>query len=141
MITNEVIGTILGTYTLNPPVDQLKNAEFGRRSMHLVTEAVVMPEYEARPLNGIWATAPYLHNGSVPTLDALFRKAADRPMIFTVGTRAFDTRKVGLAEPPAPSTLPKLDTTLSGNSNAGHEFGVSLSENERTWLIEYLKTL
>jgi hypothetical protein len=140
MITNEVIGTILGTYTLNPPVDQLKNAEFGRRGMHLLT-AAVMPEYEARPLNGIWATAPYLHNGSVPTLDALFRKAADRPMNFTVGTRAFDTRKVGLAEPPAPSTLPKFDTTLSGNSNAGHEFGASLSEDERTWLIEYLKTL
>jgi hypothetical protein len=141
MITNEVIGTILGTYTLNPPVDQLKNAQFGRRGLELLARAVVEPEYEARPLNGIWATAPYLHNGSVPTLDALFRKAADRPKNFTVGTRAFDTKKVGLAEPTAPSALPKLDTTLPGNTNTGHEFGASLSDDERAWLIEYLKTL
>jgi hypothetical protein len=140
MITNEVIGVILGTYTLNPPVDQLKDAEFGRRSA-LALEAVVEPQYEARPLNGIWATAPFLHNGSVPTLDALFRKQADRPKSFTVGVRAFDTKKVGLAEAPASSSLPRLDTSLPGNSNAGHEFGASLSEDERKWLIEYLKSL
>jgi hypothetical protein len=140
MITNEVIGVILGTYTLNPPVDQLKNAEFGRRSA-LALEAVVQPQYEARPLNGIWATAPFLHNGSVPTLDALLRKQADRPRTFTVGIRAFDTKKVGLADAPSSSSLPKLDTSLPGNSNTGHEFGVSLSEDERKWLIEYLKSL
>jgi hypothetical protein len=140
MITNQVIGVILGTYTLNPPVDQLKNAEFERRSA-LALEAVVQPQYEARPLNGIWATAPFLHNGSVPTLDALLRKQSDRPKTFSVGVRAFDTRKVGLAEPPSSSSLPKLDTSLPGNSNAGHEFGVSLSEDERRWLIEYLKSL
>jgi hypothetical protein len=141
MITNEVVGIILGTYTLNPPIDQLKDTEFGRRSAHLLTAEVVKPTYEARPLNGIWATAPYLHNGSVPTLDALFRKQADRPKTFSVGVRAFDTKKVGLAEAPSSSSLPKLDTTVPGNSNAGHEFGVSLSEDERKWLIEYLKTL
>jgi hypothetical protein len=140
MITNEVIGVILGTYTLNPPVDQLKDAEFGRRSA-LELETVVQPEYEARPLNGIWATAPFLHNGSVPTLDALLRKQSERPKTFTVGTRAFDTKKVGLAEAPSSSPLPKLDTSLPGNSNAGHEFGVSLSEDERKWLIDYLKSL
>lgn len=139
MITNEVIGIILGTYTLNPPIDQLKDAEFGRRSAHVL--AAVKPMYEARPLNGIWATAPFLHNGSVPTLDALFRKQADRPKTFSVGVRAFDTTKVGLAEAPSSSSLPKLDTAVPGNSNAGHEFGVSLSEEERMWLIEYFKTL
>jgi hypothetical protein len=141
MITNEVVGIILGTYTLNPPIDQLKNAEFGRRPLHLLTAAPAQPSYEARPLNGIWATAPYLHNGSVPTLDALFRKQADRPKTFTVGVRAFDTRKVGLAEVSSSPPLPRLDTTIPGNSNAGHEFGASLSEDERKWLIEYIKTL
>jgi hypothetical protein len=140
MITNEVIGTILGTFTLNPPVDQLKDAEFGRRAAHgLIVAPIQM--YEARPLNGIWATAPFLHNGSVPTLDALFRKQADRPKTFSVGVRAFDTKKVGLAESPSSSSLPKLNTLEPGNSNAGHEFGVSLKEDERSWLIEYLKSL
>lgn len=140
MITNEVIGIILGTYTLNPPIDQLKDAEFGRRTAH-VGFAAARPMYESRPLNGIWATAPYLHNGSVPTLDALFRKRADRPTAFTVGVRAFDIAKVGLGEAPSSSPLPKLDTSLPGNSNAGHEFGTGLSDEERKWLIEYLKTL
>jgi hypothetical protein len=141
MITHEVIGTILGTYTLSPPIDQIKDAEFGRRSAHALTAEVVKSTYEARPLNGIWATAPFLHNGSVPTLDALLRKPADRPKSFSVGVRAFDATKVGLAEAPSTSSLPKLDTTVPGNSNAGHEFGVSLSDDERKWLIEYLKTL
>jgi hypothetical protein len=140
MITNEVIGTILGTYTSNPPIDQLKDAEFGRRAAHTLT-AIAGAFYEARPLNGIWATAPFLHNGSVPTLDALFRAAADRPKTFSVGVRAFDTTKVGLAEVSSSTSLPKLDTTEPGNTNAGHEFGASLSEDERKWLIEYIKTL
>jgi hypothetical protein len=103
--------------------------------------AAIKPAYEARPLNGIWATAPYLHNGSVPTLDALCRKRADRPATFTVGVRSFDTAKVGLGEPASSASLPKFDTSSPGNSNAGHEFGTSLSEEERKWLIEYLKTL
>ena len=139
MITNEVIGIILGTYTLNPPIDQLKDAQFGRRLTLTLTAQKAL--YEARPLNGIWATAPFLHNGSVPTLDALLRKQADRPKSFSVGVRTFDTSKVGLAEAPSSSSLPKLDTTLPGNTNVGHEFGVGLSEDERKWLIEYLKTL
>jgi hypothetical protein len=141
MITNEVVGIILGTYTLNPPVDQLKDSQFGHPAVFTMTELPEGALYEARPLNGIWATAPYLHNGSVPTLDALFRKQADRPKSFTVGVRSFDTTKVGLADPPPSSTLPKFDTTRPGNSNAGHEFGVDLSDDERKWLIDYLKSL
>ena len=139
MITNEVIGIILGTYTSNPPIDQLKDAQFGRRLTATLTAEKAL--YEARPLNGIWATAPFLHNGSVPTLDALLRKPDDRPKTFSVGVRTFDTVKVGLAEPPSSSSLPKLDTTLPGNTNAGHVFGAGLSEDDRKCLIEYLKTL
>jgi hypothetical protein len=95
-------------------------------------------KYEARPLNGIWATAPFLHNGSVPTLDALFRKADKRPPTFSVGTRQFDTKKIGVLDVPG---LPKYDTTLPGNSNVGHEFGSELSEEERSQLVEYLKSI
>jgi hypothetical protein len=141
MITNEVVGIILATYTSNPPPDQLKTARYGKKFSAGITASAPEPQYEARPLNGIWATAPYLHNGSVPTLDALFRKAADRPKTFSVGVRAFDTKKVGLGEAPANSNLPKLDSTLPGNSNVGHEFGSSLTEPERIWLIDYLKSL
>lgn len=140
MITHEVIGIILGTYTLNPPIDQLKDAGFGRRTLGMVAAAVEEATYEARPLNGIWATAPFLHNGSVPTLDALLRKAGERPKTFRVGVRGFDTLKVGLAET-ASSELPEHDISVPGHSNVGHEFGVSLSEDDRKWLIEYLKTL
>ncbi len=47
-------------------------------------------KYKGRPLNGIWATAPYLHNGSVPNLDALLQPAAKRPASFSIGVRTFD---------------------------------------------------
>ena len=89
---------------------------------------MVTPEYEARPLNGIWATAPFLHNGSVPSLDALFHKVDERPTTFSVGTRQFDTKRIGMVDVPG---LPKFDTRLPGNSNVGHEFGSELTDDER----------
>ncbi len=141
MITHEITGVILGTYTLNPPVDQLKDVLYGRRVTRTLGAPRNPSQYEARPLNGIWATAPYLHNGSVPTLDALLRPAAERPTSFRIGVRAFDTQKVGLGAGPATSTLPMLDTTAPGHTNGGHEYGVSLSEPDRRALIEYLKSL
>ena len=96
--------------------------------------------YRARPLNGIWATAPYLHNGSVPTLYDLLLPPAQRPKAFHVGNREYDPVKVGEHPTPAPgSTL--LDTTLPGNSNAGHTWGTTLSAPERWALLEYLKSL
>ena len=124
----------------NPPADQLKDVHFGRPSNRLVPldVRIVQPDYEARPLNGIWATAPFLHNGSVPTLDALLRKAGKRPPTFSVGSRQFDTKKIGVLDVPG---FPKHDTTLPGNSNIGHEFGSELSEEERSQLVEYLKSI
>jgi len=99
--------------------------------------------YKAGPLNGIWATAPYLHNGSVPTLADLLRPAAERPRTFSVGSRRLDDRNVGFdsAEGSASFTL---DTSQSGNGNQGHEgeaYGTTLTPEERLDLIEYLKTL
>ena len=120
--------------------------------------------YKARPLNGIWATAPYLHNGSVPTLyDLLLRKkrlcdpkmpkmkcdpedGEYRPDEFRVGTREFDPEKVGFVSTGFGSEdLSKRDgtrflTELHGNSNAGHEYG-KLTAEVRYELVEYMKTL
>ena len=97
--------------------------------------------YKARPLEGIWSTAPYLHNGSVPTLYALLQAPADRPKTFYVGSRLFDPKHVGYdTRPVAPGNSFVFDTSLVGNSNKGHDYGVgALSETERLELLEYLK--
>jgi hypothetical protein len=96
--------------------------------------------YVARPLLGVWATAPYLHNGSVPMLHDLLLPAKERPRSFPLGHHDFDLVKVGYrttVENPRFS----FDTTLLGNANTGHEYGTSLSDAERQALIEYLKTI
>lgn len=96
--------------------------------------------YKARPLNGMWAAAPYLHNGSVPTLYDLMLPVSERPATFYVGNRELDVVKVGFQTSQVEySSL--FDTTLLGNSNAGHEFGAGLTEEERWALVEYLKSL
>jgi mono/diheme cytochrome c family protein len=100
--------------------------------------------YESRVLEGIWAAAPYLHNGSVPTLAELLKPAAERIASFKVGP-AYDLVNIGLA-----AEQTKFDYTLqttdcsdrnSGNSRCGHEFGTTLSPDEKKALLEYLKTL
>ncbi|MBY4891180.1 hypothetical protein KUL25_00200 [Rhodobacteraceae bacterium N5(2021)] len=97
-------------------------------------------QYRARPLNGSWATGPFLHNGSVPTLDALLRPAAERPTSFAVSDARFDPEHVGFVED-GDGTDFVLDTTLPGNANTGHEYGVDLGEEDRRALLEYLKSL
>ncbi len=99
--------------------------------------------YKARPLEGIWATAPYLHNGSVPTLYDLLLPPEQRPKTFAVGTREFDPQKVGYStNPTAPGNSFVYDTRLAGNSNKGHVYGVdALSQTQRLELLEYLKTV
>jgi hypothetical protein len=94
--------------------------------------------YKARPLNGIWATAPYLHNGSVPNLWALLQPVAQRPARFFVGSREFDPVRVGLVSDQGPSSF---DTTQPGNGNAGHLAGTTLPDADKRALLEYLKTL
>lgn len=104
--------------------------------------------YKARPLDGIWATAPYLHNGSVPTLYALLSPVSDRPKRFPLGQREFDPVNVGYVDT-AIAGGSEIDTSLRGNANTGHEFcdkpdaciGRSLTQEERFDLIEFLKTL
>ncbi len=116
--------------------------------------------YKARPLNGIWATAPYLHNGSVPTLYDLLlpKKQPDdpedgeyRPDEFVVGAREFDPGKVGFKSAGYDGFL--FRTGIWGNYNSGHEYAAgrtpmpdgtylpALTKEQRLDLLEYLKSL
>jgi hypothetical protein len=99
--------------------------------------------YKGRPLDGIWATPPFLHNGSVPTLYDLLRAPADRPATFNVGTREYDPVKGGyVTTPNAPGNSFTFTASGSGNSNSGHDYGASsLTEEERLALLEYMKSL
>ncbi len=104
--------------------------------------------YAAPPLGGLWASAPYLHNGSVPTVAALLDPAA-RPGRFMVGGHALDFDALGLrleeGEYPAGyvpfSTPAEYDTDLPGRGNAGHTFGQELGPADKRALIEFLKLL
>lgn len=111
--------------------------------------------YKARPLNGIWATAPYLHNGSVPSIWELLTPEGERIDEFCVGSRVFDPAKIGYEYEPVEKagtkTCPEdryhqslLKTSVTGNDNGGHSTpaqGVNLDKNEKKALIEFLKTL
>ncbi len=105
--------------------------------------------YVAPPLDGIWATAPYLHNGSVPTLHHLFFPD-ERPRFWKRDPKAYDKTRIGLkfetaeAMPTEGSRHDKrhwFDTTAKGKSNQGHDFPAKLSKPARRALLEYLKTL
>lgn len=103
--------------------------------------------YKARPLNGIWATGPYLHNGSVPSLYDLLLPAKLRPTSFGMGSRQFDPKKVGFMDIPGGENRFTFETVddagkpIVGNSNAGHDYGAALTERERLAILEYLKVI
>ncbi len=100
--------------------------------------------YESRVLQGIWAAAPYLHNGSVPTLADLLNPVILRPLAFQVGP-AYDTSRVGLATTQTQLNFTYLTTDCllrnSGNSRCGHEYGTLFTSSEKAALLEYLKQL
>ena len=115
---------------------------------------MVAPQYKARPLSGIWATPPFLHNGSVPSVYQLLLPAYARPVTFYRKSQVFDPANLGFESSVQDKNAFLFDTTITGNSNAGHEFradykadasprfgviGPELSEDERFALIEYLK--
>jgi mono/diheme cytochrome c family protein len=105
--------------------------------------------YQAKPPAGMWAMAPFLHNGSVPTIADLLSPASARPATFAVGHSGYDTTRLGLvtyasldATATAAGATFLYDTSQPGNSNAGHEgaqFGTTLSADDKTALLEYLK--
>ncbi|HZV05361.1 MAG TPA: hypothetical protein VE999_09785 [Gemmataceae bacterium] len=111
--------------------------------------------YQAPPLDGIWATAPYFHNGSAPTVYHVLNSKA-RPKLFTRSYRtdldAYDAEKLGwkiemLTDKPDPAKMSPIeyrkiyDTTQPGRGNGGHTYGDKLSDAERMAVIEYLKRL
>jgi len=100
--------------------------------------------YIAPPLDGIWASAPYLHNGSVPTLEDLL-DSSQRPVYWerSFDTSDYDFEKVGWNyEVQSGANTKKIyDTTLLGYGNGGHTFGDHFTEEERSDLIEYLKSI
>jgi hypothetical protein len=100
--------------------------------------------YANQPLDGLWLRAPYLHNGSVPTLRDLLEPAANRPAVFYRGNEHYDAVRVGFrTEGPEVDgqRLSRFDTSQPGNGNAGHEYGVHLAPRQKDALIEYLKIL
>ena len=100
--------------------------------------------YSNLPLDGIWLRAPYLHNGSVPTLSDLLEKAPDRQKVFYRGNDLYDPDKVGFVSDQEQSGTHhyfKYDTSLPGNSNSGHDYGTDLPAEKKLALIEYLKQL
>ncbi|MFM2044987.1 MAG: hypothetical protein RLY86_3563 [Pseudomonadota bacterium] len=106
--------------------------------------------YKARPLDGVWATPPFLHNGAVPTIWHLLGPVEERPDSFWLGTFDYDPALLGYLWAEVKGGT-KLDTSLPGNSNAGHVFtddagtpgriGPALSEDDRKALVEFLKVL
>ncbi|MBX3187266.1 MAG: c-type cytochrome [Labilithrix sp.] len=152
LVTLPEIGTdpvlASGTAQFGPPfVEWYKNSFFGEIARLEPKEGYVAP-----PLDGIWATAPYLHNGSIPTIAALL-DSTQRPRYWTrtFDSKAYDAAAVGWiytpldhgkegeADPTMKAAL--YDTTKLGYANAGHTFGDALSAEDRAAVIEYLKTL
>lgn len=105
--------------------------------------------YKSRPLHGVWATPPFLHNGSVPSVYDLLSPLRARPATFYVGNREYDPKKLGYRTEYSPGSF-LHDTSIKGNQNIGHLFtdvqmpgriGELLTEEQRYAIIEYLKVM
>ena len=94
-------------------------------------------KYWAATLGGVWARSPYLHNGSVRTMQELLMPSAQRTKSFHRGSHDYDTNQMGYTDGGAYV----FDTSGQGNSNSGHEYGTKLSSEQKRELLEYLKTL
>ena len=133
-----------------PFAEWFNNSWYG--AIGVLTTGEPEPGYVAPPLDGIWATAPYLHNASVPTI-ALLLDSTKRPMWWRrvdYDSTHYDRENVGWpwqglpygqASAPEDERKHVYDTTITGHWNTGHPFGDHLTDQERTAVIEYLKTL
>lgn len=153
LVTTGELYAAVSTMILETALAKVKLSEADTLELHGYRELPVPrgPEhvYKAAPRDGVWATPPFLHNGSVPNLYEMLIPADERTKQFYVG-REFDPIKVGLDTSGA-SGMFLLDTTLPGNSNAGHSFqdgprgngiiGPLLTEEQRWALVEYLKSI
>lgn len=131
------------SYQVYPEYHTWYNASWYAQGPH---KAELLPTdgYIAPPLDGVWATAPYLHNGSVPTLDDLLN-SPQRPIYWkrSFDNRDYDPDKLGWRYVAETSKTDRetYDTTLPGYGNGGHTFGDKLSAPERRAVLEYLKGL
>ncbi len=144
-----VAGGVPFPAAFKPIIDRLKARAFADDGIPAAEQATmdanpvawrVTGQYMARPLSGVWATAPYLHNGSVPTLWHLLHPD-QRPAKFIMGNREYDPVKVGYSTNGSGWTF---DTTQLGSSNIGHigdKYGTNLTEDQKASLLEFLKTL
>ena len=98
--------------------------------------------YANMPLDGIWLRGPYLHNGSVPTLRDLLEAPENRPRVFYRGYDVIDRERVGFISTVAREGGKRyfeFDTSLAGNGNGGHLYGINLAPAEKDALVEYMK--
>ncbi|MDH5178712.1 MAG: di-heme-cytochrome C peroxidase [Gammaproteobacteria bacterium] len=134
----DLVYNFISTMDDNPVGSSIKAGNYSPDTTASPFES--LKAYKARPLNGIWATAPYLHNGSIPNLYELLLPPAERKKTFHIGSREFDPVNVGFVSEPGRGF--EFDTTKPGNSNAGHDYkNKSLNKQDRMDLIEYMKTL
>jgi hypothetical protein len=137
VLSHSVVGAIV-SWLEHPDAATPKSVQLKVSDVYPMFDNTVRDQnYKARPLNGIWATAPYLHNGSVRTLEQLLLPPAQREATFMVGSREFDPAAVGFVS--GGSFL--FDTTVAGNSNKGHVYGTKFGKTDRDALIAFLKTL
>ena len=145
-----------GLRTVTQKIAEMKYQELGVTNADMQqwngyrTYGVTAPlAYRARPLSGLWATPPFLHNGSVPSLYQMLIPADRRDKTFYVGSREFDAKAVGYKTEKFDGAF-EFRTDQPGNSNTGHEFrngkgkgiiGPELSDEERWAIIEYLKVM
>ncbi len=136
ILTNAVEGAIL-----RHPVEDIEALAIDNLKIEKSDfNPIATPSYKARPLDGIWATAPYLHNGSIPNMWELLKPADKRVKSFYVGSREFDPKHIGFDMIKSEMSS-KFDTTLYSNSNSGHNYGTNLNEEQKWELMEFLKTL
>ena len=151
----KIIGKQLAAF--KPPLDQKQMLEL--TGYHLPDETPPnLMAYKARPLNGIWATAPYMHNGSMANLYQTLLPDAERETSFYVGSKMFDPIKVGFESNQDGNhflfkTVDEKGVPIPGNSNKGHSGNTftktrgedgqwrDFTDDERYQLIEYMKTL
>jgi hypothetical protein len=135
LVTHTATGALF-----NQPWQTIKALYKEFRAQDTPPEQTIYDSYKARPINGIWSSAPYLHNGSVPSIYDLLLPPKQRPQTFHVGNIELDLQKVGHVVDATEYTS-LFDTRLRGNSNVGHEYGTHLSDDDRWALVEYVKSL
>lgn len=142
----EALEKVVGTLMLKevawlPFVGDHKQAGAPSKPLTIPEGAPALSTYKSRPLNGIWATGPFLHNGSVRTLNDLLLPASQRPQTFCVGSLELDTANVGMKNDCSLPGAYLFSTSIPGNKATGHEYGTGLSATQRAALVEYMKTL